>query len=287
MAGTPAHAGSPRTCDAPPPLSAIQQDRLLRIAALVQELLQDQAAPAALIARSGTDLTRFGARYSHAAVALRDDASGRWSVRQLYFDCDTQQPRLFDQGLAGFVMGTDDPESSYVSILKLPADAAHALRRAALDRPLVLGLLAADYSANAYAFSTRYQNCNQWVAELLAAAWAPLTGPPERLRARAQRWLQDHAYEPTSFELRAAVWMDLARFVPWLHRDDHPAEDLAAARFRVSMPASLEAFVQRRVAGTERVELCHAGDRVVWRRGGRALADGCRAEAGDRLTRLD
>ena len=36
-----------------------------------------------------------------------------------------------------------------------------------------LALLGREYSANAYPFSPRYQNCNQWVAELLATAWRP------------------------------------------------------------------------------------------------------------------
>ena len=282
-----AAAGSPRTCDAPPALSTAEQDTLLRVAALLKTELDGAPPRAALIARSGTDLTRFGARYSHAGVVLPDDGGTGWAVRQLYFDCDEHRPRLFDQGLAGFVLGTDDPRSGYVSIVLLPPDAARALGRAARDRPLALGLLGADYSANAYAFSTRYQNCNQWVAELLAAAWAPLAAGTPALREQAQRWLHANDYRPTAFELRSPLWLDLARFVPWLHRDDHPAEDLAAVRFRVSMPAALEEFVQRTVAGADRVELCHVGRRAVLRHGWQPLADGCRPEPGDAVVELD
>ena len=42
--------------------------------------------------------------------------------------------------------------------------------------------------------------------------------------------------------------------------------DIAALdrhRFRVSMPASIEAFVRERVPGARRVEFCHAGTRVL------------------------
>jgi len=55
------------------------------------------------------------------------NASGAWSARQLYYVCDENRPRIYDQDLAGFVMGTDDPSLGYVSIVRLPADAAQAL----------------------------------------------------------------------------------------------------------------------------------------------------------------
>ena len=45
---------------------------MLRFAAAVREALAAAGTPAALIARSGTDLSRFGLRYSHAGVALAD-----------------------------------------------------------------------------------------------------------------------------------------------------------------------------------------------------------------------
>jgi hypothetical protein len=57
-----------------------------------------------------------------------------------------------------------------------------ALQAAALDTPLALQLLGGSYSANAHAFSTRYQNCNQWVAELLAEAWGPARPTRDRPR---------------------------------------------------------------------------------------------------------
>ena len=34
---------------------------------------------------------------------------------------------------------------------------------------LAVGLLAANYSANAYAYGLHFENCNQWLVELLAS----------------------------------------------------------------------------------------------------------------------
>jgi hypothetical protein len=277
-----AHAGlPPRGCDRAIPITATQQDQLLRFAAVVREALAASGAQAALISRSGTDLSRFGLRYSHAGIALADGLGTPWAVRQLYYACAEGAPRLFDQGLAGFVSGSDDASVGYVSLLLLPPEAAAPLAAATRDNTLALGLLNATYSANAYPFSTTYQNCNQWVAELLAAA---NTGA--RSREDAQAWLRAEGYAPEA--VHAAPWLLLAgHFVPWLHFNDHPPEQLNSGAVQTSLPASLEAFARQRWPAARHIEFCHGPLGVVQREDGAPLAAGCVPQAGDRLTALD
>jgi hypothetical protein len=275
-------------CDpAPHPLSARQHDRLFRFAAVVRSELEATDGASALVARSGLDLERFGQRYSHAGISLRSSENGPWSVRQLYFACDERVPRLYDQGVAGFVAGTEDAALGYVSIVLLPPDPAQALAQRALDNASSLALLGAAYSANAYAFSERYQNCNQWVAELLALAWGGLDAAEPDARGAAQRWLQDAGYAPTLFDASSLLLTIARPFVPWVHVDDHPSVDRTARRYRVSMPASIEAFVRAQLAEVKRVEICHADDRIVVHRGWDPVAEGCVAGDGDRVIVLD
>ena len=282
------HAASTslRFCDRSAPMTAQQQDRLLQVAAIVRRELEDSGQSLALISRSGLDLQRFGVRYSHAGVSLKASENTPWSVRQLYYACDEQRPRLFDQGLAGFLFGTDDAALGYVSIVLLPRAQADTLERAALDKSRALRLLAARYSANAHAFSLRYQNCNQWVMELLASAWGGLNDS-EQLRADAQAWLATRGYRPQPIDVGSHLLMFAAGFVPWLQLDDHPQEDLFALQFRTSMPATIEAFVREQVPGAERIELCHNEQQVVIRRGWQNLPEGCLAGPGDRVVALD
>lgn len=275
-----------RYCDQPQPLSARQQDRLLQFAAVARRELEGSGHDVALVARSGLDLSRFGVRYSHAGVSLRASGNAPWSVRQLYFSCDEGRPRLYDQGLAGFVLAAAaDATVGYLSIVWLPREQAQALERAVLDNARALRLLAADYSANAYPFSVRYQNCNQWVIELLAAAWGGLPDD-DALRARAQAWLAAQRYDPAAIDVGS--WLMIAgHFVPWVHYDDHPQEDLAAQRLRTSLPLSIEAFVRDHVPGAQRIELCHDERRVVIHRGWQPLPAGCLAGPDDRVIALD
>lgn len=278
-------AGSSAFCQGEAELPAAAQDRLIQVAALVKAELERSGQPAALVARSGLALQRFGQRYSHAGISLKASANTPWSVRQLYYACDEQRPRIFDQGMSGFVLGVHDPEEGYVSILLLPDDAARALEQAALDNHQALQLLGAHYSANAYAYGQHYQNCNQWLAELMAVAWGALPAS-DNTRGAAQGWLQGQGYQPTVFQLGWRPLMWLAAVLPWLHSGDHPPEDLDASRFRVSMPQSIAAFVQQRFPEARHVELCYTERHVVVRRGWEPIAAGCQPAEGDAVSLL-
>lgn len=270
-----------RGCDRPPTITATQQDQLLRFTAAIRAVLAASGTEAALIARSGTDLSRLDRRYSHAAIALADGLDTPWAVRQLYYACDEGAPRLFDQGLAGFIYGSDDVDVGHVSVLLLPPDAAATLAATTRDKAVALSLLHPAYSANAYAFGTRYQNCNQWVAELLAAAFGGAT-----TREDAQAWLRREGYAPEPVQVPA--WLMLAgHFAPWVHFDDHPAELLAANAMQTSLPDGLEAFALKRWPTARRIEFCHGPQGVLSRTDGRPLAAGCVAQDGDQVTALD
>lgn len=285
-----AHAGgslsSSRFCDRAQELTAAEQDKLLRFAAVVRDELAATEGSVALISRSGLDLSRFGIRYSHAALAWRHDDDAGWSARQLYYACDEGRPRIFDQGTAGFAMGTDNPQLGYISIVRLPAETVPPLRRTLLDLPRVQHLLAGSYSANAYAYGLDYQNCNQWVVELLATAWGELPDGPD-LRQRAQAWLRTAPYTPEPVTIPSRWLMFGAAFVPLVHLGDHPREAVDAMQLQVSLPSTLETLVRQRLPASERVEICHDGKQVVVHRGWAPVAEGCIPGEQDRVIVLD
>jgi hypothetical protein len=287
LCALPARAdSSPEFCDREREPTAAQRDTLLRLAAVVKDELEASDADVALVSRSGTDLRRFGQRYSHAGVALRASANGPWSVRQLYYACDERRPHLYDQGMAGFLTGASDLDHGRIALVFLPAPWAGPVARVALDNAQSLAVLGSTYSANAYPFSTLYENCNQWVMEVVATAWGALDDSGPDARAQAQAWLAAHGYEPTEF---GVPWHPMEWIVAWvslLHNDDHPSSDLAHDRYSVSMPASMDAFVRAHVPGASRLEICHAGRRIVVHAGWDEMGDECAPAGDDRVLDL-
>lgn len=291
--GISATAASLRLCDQANDWSATQQDRLFSLAAVIKTELEKSGQRMALISRSGLNLQRFGVRYSHAGLTLRENPQSPWAIRQLYFACEEGRPRLFDQGLSAFLLGTSEPALGYISVVFLPAQAADKLEAAALDKRRALQLLGAGYSANAYPFSLRYQNCNQWIAELMAAAWGPPAsvaldegagGAPAR--AQAQAWLQARGYEPSTVNVGSRWLMALGVFIPWLRSDDHPADDIHMQRYNTTLPAALESFARAQAPGATRIEFCHNAQHIVVRRGWQPIAEGCTPEADDEVVPL-
>jgi hypothetical protein len=282
-------AASLRYCDGPADVSAAQQDRLFRFAAVIKNELEKSGQGVALVSRAGLELQRFGQRYSHAGWALKANPQTPWAVRQLYFACEEKQSRLFDQGLSAFLMGAANPALGFVSVILLPAEQAAALEALVLNKQRALQLLSPHYSANAFAFSASFQNCNQWVAEVLAAALGAGLGEQSNAaspRLQAQAWLQSQAYAPTVFDVGWPL-MWVSAFIPWLHQEDHPEQDLQARQYRVSMPASIEAFVQRQWPQAQRIEFCQTQNHVLMRRGFVPLPDDCQAAEGDTVISLN
>ena len=292
-----AHATSLRACDPPDTLTAAQKDKIFSFGAVIKAELEKSGQRLALISRAGLDLGRFGVRYSHAGFSLKHSPDTPWAIRQLYYACDEKQPHIFDQGMLGFLLGMNEPGLGYISVVLLPQAEAAELERAALDKQQALQLLGASYSANAYPYSLQYQNCNQWVMEVLAVARGRLLngrlmegevrGGEPPLRERAQAWLQTQGYIPSVIDVGWRPLMWATAFVPWLHNDDHPAADQAQAIYRVSMPAAIENFVRTQVPGAQRLEFCHTERHVVVRRGWAPIAEGCIPEADDTVIALD
>ena len=123
------------------------------------------------------------------------------------------------------------------------------------------------------------------MASAMDTAVANGSSPPsgQHTRAQAQQWLSQQGYRPSVVDVKwyPLVWLARAGAVPWLHTDDHPPADLAAAQLQVSMPVSIEAFVRQQWPETRRVEICHTAQHAVIRRGWTPLPPGCQPEAGD------
>jgi hypothetical protein len=269
-------------CDQTAVLTAEEKNQLLNFSATVKNVLQKSGNDMAIISRSGIDLDRFEIRYSHAGFTLKNSANTPWAVRQLYYGCDEEKPSIYDQGLSGFLMDHDTRSIPYVSLVFMPPPMETALAKAALDKQTALNLLGALYSANAYPFSTQFQNCNQWLLEVMAFGWGHIESKGD-YRADAQQWLKENKYQPTDIDVKHRYLVWASHFVPLVHNSDQPAENLDKNLYQVSMPASIESFVKAQVPQATRVELCLNKGKIVIHHGWDMIPEGCLVGEGDEV----
>ena len=191
--------------------------RTMQMADLTRTALEGTGDDVVLIARVGQDLSAYRLTYSHAAFAVRTHPAGAWSVVHKLNACGTATSALYDEGLINFF--SDAPVRYQAGIWRL-APAVQARLKNAL-----LGTKARDYhepqySLAAYPFSTRYQNSNGWVLEMLAYAIAPEGVAANR--ATAQTWLASNGYQPTELALGTMTRLGARISKANIAFDDHP-----------------------------------------------------------------
>jgi hypothetical protein len=231
-----AHAG--QNCE-DRPLSVSEVARSLDLAQRSIQALDASGAQVAIIARMGQDLSRYNERYSHAALAWRDHPAGRWVVVHLLNDCGTAHSALYNDGLGSFFL-TDLYRYSAEIIIPPPAVQQRLAQVLASRAPLRLHN--DKYNMLAYAFSTRYQNSNQWLMEMYAAAAAP-QGEVET-REEAQRWLRAAGFAPGTVHIDAATRLGARMFRANVAFDDHPFGQRMAGQIDTVTVSSVERFLR-------------------------------------------
>ncbi len=179
--------------------------------------LDASGAQVALVSRAGQDLSKYGLRYSHMGIAVRDHPAGRWTVVHELNDCGSAVSGLYNEGMGNFFL-TDLYRMEAQLVIPGPDAQARLARLAATRTPLRLH--EPRYNMLSYVYSTQYQNSNQWVLETIAAALAP--GGQVETRAEAQSWLRSRGFQPPTIEIPAAVRLGARMFRANVAFDDHP-----------------------------------------------------------------
>ena len=239
-----AHAGRPCTDNAPT-VDALQKG--LRLALKTRDALEASGAQIALVARVGQDLSRYGLRYSHVGLAWRDHPAGRWFVVHELNACGTAASDLFDEGLGNFFL---DDLFAYEVLVAIPSPGLQARLAALLDKSAVFRFHGPRYNMVAYAFSTRYQNSNQWVLEVLGAALAPPGAIGSRSDAHA--WLKQADFAPITLNIGTLERLGGRMFRANIAFDDHPGERRFANQIDTVTVESVIRFLDKVDPGTKR-----------------------------------
>ncbi|WP_407352483.1 DUF2145 domain-containing protein [Luteimonas sp. R10] len=229
----------------PPAKVAAAAETAVRVAAA----LERQDAPAALVARVGTDLSEHGLVYSHVGFAVRDHDAGRWSVVHLLNECGSDRSSLHVQGLVNFF--ADDLVNQDARIVWLQPELARRLA-AHLNALPTDALHQSRYSIIARPGSRDYQNSTAWVLETFAAQRIDPALPPTRAaayaRAQAEEFRPDHIRIAYAKRVLGGLFSANAAFT------DHPAGTRLSGRYPVVTVRSILDWLERRGHAVEQRE---------------------------------
>jgi len=245
----PVAAFAGQTC-APQQNSAATFIKAMTLAEQSWRELDASGAQVALIARAGQDISKYGLVYSHMALVWRDHPDGRWTVVHELNTCGTASSALYNEGLGNFFL---DDMVTYQTEIVIPDAALQASLVRLLTSPAAQRLHENRYNMVSYVFSTEYQNSNQWVLEMLAAASAaPGT---VKTRSEAQAWLTASNFEPITVDIPAATRLGARMFAANVAFDDHPFARRMAGKIDTVTVDSVFRFIERRNPDARIIEL--------------------------------
>jgi hypothetical protein len=211
----------------------------LELGLTTRSALEASNAQVAIVGRIGSDLSEYGLRYSHAGFAWRDHPQGRWLVVHMLNECGTAHSGLFDEGLGNFFL--DDP-LIYEALLVIPSAQTQQKLARALASELPLRLYEPAYSLISNPWSTRYQNSNQWLLEVLAVS---LSERPQGTRGQAQALLRSTGYAPSVIHLPPLKRLGARLFAANTRFDDHTMEEWSSSHYNIVSVESIGAFLKR------------------------------------------
>ncbi|WEF31297.1 DUF2145 domain-containing protein [Pseudoduganella chitinolytica] len=233
---TPAWAG--RHCEEKP-LSVADTVKSMDLAKKTFDTLDASGAQVALVSRVGQDLSKYGLKYSHMGIVVRDHPEGRWTVVHELNECGTAGSNLYNEGLGNFFLSD---LYRYEAEVVIPDGATQERLAQLVASRTARRLHEPKYNMLSYVYSTRYQNSNQWVLETYAAAAAP-KGQVET-RAEAQNWLKQAGYAPVTIRVRSLTRLGGRMFRANVAFDDHPFERRMAGQIDTVTTVSIVNFVR-------------------------------------------
>jgi hypothetical protein len=247
-----------RNCDTPQPLKAVVVERALGLAERTLNALNASNAQVVILARAGQDLSKYGLKYSHLALAYRQtDAQGAsvWRVLHKLNQCGTALSAIYRQGLGDFFM---DDLWRYEAAWVVPTPEVQAKLLALLkDEPRALQLHHTPYNMVSYVWGQKYQQSNQWAIETLAAAMSPgsASGGSDGTfnRTQAQSWLQAKGYQPTVLKIGALSRLGGRAGSANIAFDDHPNDKRFSDRIETVTVDSVFSWLQRAGLSTQPV----------------------------------
>ncbi|MFU8798177.1 MAG: DUF2145 domain-containing protein [Gammaproteobacteria bacterium] len=231
----PLNVSAGTSCDQPsmtPELIAAATDKALEVRAYLNEI----KPIVGILARVGSDVSKYGMYYTHLGFVLKQPGDTEWSVIHLLNACGTATSRIYEQGLANYFL--DDLLNMDAKVV-IPTPALQKKLAVVLASSKIVTFHNPSYSMIAYPFSTQYQNSNQWALELLASA---LHDAKER--KQAQDYLKATNYKPAKIAISGLSKIGAHLFKSNVSFSDHPENEGTNGKYSVVTVDSIVEYLK-------------------------------------------
>lgn len=236
LATTAAFAGTACTQQ---PLTPDGLAQASRLGVELFKILDQSNAQVVILSRVGSDLSKYKLRFSHAGFALRDNATGRWTIIHLLNRCGTDHSSIYDEGLINFFL--DDP-FSYDVLIAVPHPEAQRTLVKILRSEKVWQMHQPHYNTIAHPQSSNFQNSNQWLLELVVAAMA---NGAVHTRRDAHQHLLMRLYQPDRIAINRLTRLGGGLFKANITFTDHPLADRLKGEYNMVTVRSVIRFLYR------------------------------------------
>jgi hypothetical protein len=208
----------------------------------LHDILDQTGAKVVLISRVGKNLSQYGIKYSHVGFAYKTP-NNVWQIFHELNSCGSDQSSLYIEGLANFFL---DDMFSYDSKIFIPSESVqNNLYTLLVEQPeSVKSLHENHYNMLAWPFSTKYQNSNQWVLEVVAQALSSDSSITNR--EQAQEWLKNNGFKPHFLELGTFTRLGARIFKENIAFDDQPFNQRMAGHIGTITVDSVFDFISKK-----------------------------------------
>lgn len=191
-------------------------------------LLSPEGDRVFLIGRIGQNLEEYKLTYSHGAFLMKNN--GNWEVFHELNECSSDKSNMFNEGLLNFFL--DDLYKYNSIIISFDSDTNLALKEILNNKSVLKEAHNPHYNLLAYPFSSKYQNSNGWLLEVMARTMAKKNQKEIHSHEEFISYLKEINYQPDLLNIGMFKRLGGRMFKANVAFDDQPFDERMAGHIR-------------------------------------------------------
>lgn len=216
-------------------------------------LLSPDGSKVFLIGRRGQDLDEYKIKYSHGAYLMKNNNT--WEVFHELNECSSDKSNLYNEGILNFFL--DDLYKYDSIIISFDDKTNHSLKQILSDKDTLQQAHNPHYNLVSYPFSSKYQNSNGWLLEIMAQALANNENKQLHNHEEFIRYIQNIGYQPDTLNIGMFKRLGGRMFKANVAFDDQPFDQRMAGHIETYTFDGLFTFFKQQNIVSQSMEISY------------------------------